>query len=64
VKQKKTFKSFTELSADSAGSVRADSEKIKPTEPQIEAELAHKVPPRDLPQIPDFRGHQGSGINE
>src|SRR5262249_26579220 len=61
-KQKKPLKSFTELSADWAGSVRAESQNIKPPQPQIEAELARKVPPPNVPQIPDFRGHHGWGI--
>jgi hypothetical protein len=64
MKQKKTLKSFEELSVDSLSAADAESEKIKPPKPKAHPQAPRNTPQASHPQIPDVRGYQRWGINE
>ena len=64
MKQKKTFKSLTELSVDSLRAVDAEPEKANPPEAQVPAEKRRGIRLDSFPRVPDIRGYHCWGINE
>jgi hypothetical protein len=61
MKPKKTFKSLTELSADTIAAVEPEPEKAESPEPQVHAGAPRKVPPKRFPPVHDLHH---CGINE
>jgi hypothetical protein len=61
MKPKKTFKSLTELSADTIGAAKPEPEKAESPEPQVHPEAPPKVPPKRFPPVHDLHHW---GINE
>jgi len=64
MKPKKTYKSLTELSADSISAVNSEPEKRKPPQPRVAKDDPLKIPRESLSRVSEGRGYQRWGINE
>jgi hypothetical protein len=64
MKPKKTYKSLTELSADSIGAVNAETEKTKPPQPHVAKDGPPQIPRESLSRVSEGRGYHRWGINE